>query len=181
MKVNSKKWLTALLLMGGVASANADICTIVPGNVVCGPGTVNSLNGNGMVTVNGTTVLGATHVNGLLNAEDANFSYLNINGSAKLVQCTVNDQASIKGHLSSSSSKFEKSLEVFSSETRFINSKIGQNLRVGHTESRKQVVFLDNFSEVTGDVIFDDGEGEVILRGQSKIGGKVIGGNTTFK
>ena len=37
-------------------------------------------------------------------------------------------------------------------------------------------LYLDNFSEVTGDIIFDDGEGQVILIGHSKIGGKVIGG-----
>jgi len=45
----------------------------------------------------------------------------------------------------------------------------------------KQFVYLDNFSEVSGDVIFDDGEGEVILRGHSKVGGKIIGGHLTEK
>ena len=160
---------------------NAGICNIVPGSVTCGHGKVDSLLGNGVVKVNGTVISGATLVNGLLNAEGANFFSLEVNESAKLTQCTVNDAASIKGSLNASSTKFEKSLEIFSSETRFINSKVSNDLHLGHTDSKKQVVYLDNISEISGDIIFDDGEGEVILRGRSKIGGKVIGGHTSFK
>lgn len=181
MKVNLKKLAATLCLTGSVATANAGVCNIVPGSVTCGHGTVDSLSGNGMVTVNGTTVSGATLVNGLLNADDANFYSLDVNGSAKLTQCTINDVASIKGSLTASSTKFEKTLDVYSSETRFINSKVSNDLHLGHTDSRKQVVYLDNFSEVSGDIIFDDGEGEVILRGQSKIGGKVVGGHAISK
>ncbi len=181
MKINIKTIVATLCLTGGFAAVNASVCNIVPGSVTCGHGTVNSLSGNGMVNVNGTTVLGATIVNGLLNAEDANFLSLEVNGSVKLIQCTINDASSIKGSLTASSTKFEKTLEVYSNETRFINSKVSNDLHLGHTDSKKQVVYLDNFSEVSGDIIFDDGEGEVILRGQSKIGGKVIGGQTTLK
>lgn len=70
---------------------------------------------------------------------------------------------------------------MFSSEIRFVNSKVSNDLHLGHTDSKKQAVYLDNFSEVSGDIIFDDGEGEVIVRGQSKIGGKVIGGQVFSK
>jgi len=181
MKINVKKLAATLFLTGSVAAVNASVCNIVPGSVTCGHGTVDSLSGNGMATVNGTTVSGATLINGLLNAEDANFFSLEVNGSVKLTQCTINDVASIKGSFTASSTKFEKTLEVFSSETRFINSKVNNDLHLGHTDSKKQVVYLDNFSEVSGDIIFDDGEGEVIVRGQSKIGGKVIGGHTISK
>lgn len=181
MRINLKKLAAALCLTGSFAAVYAGVCNIVPGSVTCGSGTVDSLSGNGMVTVNGTTVSGATLVNGLLNADDANFNSLDVNGSAKLTQCTVNDVASVKGSLTASSTKFEKNLDVYSSETRFINSKVSNDLHIGHTEPKKQVVYLDNFSEVSGDIIFDDGDGEVILRGQSKIGGKVIGGHTVSK
>lgn len=178
MKINIKKVVVTLFLTGSVATVNAGVCNIIPGSVTCGHGSADSLSGNGMVTVNGTTISGITQVNGLLNAEDANFFSLEVNGSVKLTQCTINDAANIKGSLTASSTKFEKTLEVYSSETRFINSKVSNDLHLGHTDSKKQVVYLDNFSEVSGDIIFDDGEGEVILRGQSKIGGKVIGGHT---
>lgn len=181
MKINIKKLAATLFLTGSVGAVNAGVCNIVPGSVTCGSGTVENLSGNGMVTVNGTTVSGTTLVNGLLNADDASFFSLEVNGSARLAQCTINDVASIKGSLTASSTKFEKTLEIYSNETRFINSKVGSNLHFGHTDSRKQVVYLDNFSEISGDIIFEDGEGEVILRGQSKVGGKIIGGHAVSK
>lgn len=176
MKINLKKLAATLFLTGSVGAVNAGICNIVSGSVTCGSGIVDNLSGNGMVTVNGTTVSGTTLVNGLLNADDASFFSLEVNGSARLAQCTINDVVSIKGSLIASSTKFEKTLEIYSSEIRFINSKVSSNLHFGHTDSGKQVVYLDNFSEVAGDIIFDDGQGKVILRGQSKVGGKIIGG-----
>jgi hypothetical protein len=64
MKVNLKKIAATLCLTGSVVTANAGVCKTVPGSVTCGHGTVDSLSGNGMVTVNGTIVSGATLVNG---------------------------------------------------------------------------------------------------------------------
>ena len=176
MKVNLKKIMATLFLTGSVAVVNAGVCKYVPGSTTWGAGSIDSLSGNGMVSLNGTTVLGATIVNGLLNADDASFFSLDANGSVKLMQCTIHDLASIKGLLTASSTKFEKTLDIYSSETRLINSKINQNLHFGHTDSKKQIVYLDNFSAVGGDIIFDDGNGEVVLRGQSTVGGKIIGG-----
>lgn len=181
MNVDIKKLMAMLLLTAGVATVNASVCNIAPGSVTCGHGTVASLSGTGMVKVGGTTVSGATLVNGLLNAKDATFSSLEVNGSAKLTQCIINDVARVKGLLTASSTQFAKTLEVYSSETHFINSKVSNDLYLGHTNSRKHVVYLDNFSEVSGNIIFDDGKGEVILSGQSKIGGKVIGGHVVSK
>ncbi len=172
-----KRVLTVMLMMSSVSIGYAnDTCKILPGSVVCSKGVINSINGNGMVTINGTTILNATIVNGLLSATDANFNSLIINGTANLTQCTVNEMSEIKGSLSASSTKFEKGLTVFSNSTRFINSKVSGDLHVGHCEPQKQVVYLDNFSEVTGDIIFDDGHGVVFTRGKSKIGGKITGG-----
>jgi len=180
MKKQFKKLAIALVLSGSLSMASADtntnVCTYDPGNVNCGSGTVESLQGAGTVIMNGTTVTGMTVVNGLLNADDANFNSLEVNGSVKLSQCTVNDMTDIKGSLTASSTNFKKSLKIYSEKTRFINSKIIGDLRIYHTETKKQVVYLDNYSEVTGNIIFDDGAGEVIMRGKSKISGKVVGG-----
>lgn len=181
MKMRFKKLVVALVLCGGVSMANASVCNYAPGNVTCGTGVVDSLQGNGTVVVNGTTVSGITLVDGLLNADDANFSSLEVNGSVKLTQCTVNDVAIIKGSLAASSTKFQKTLKIYSDKTRLINSKVNGDLRFCHTDSQKQMVYLDNYSEVAGDIIFDDGAGEVIMRGKSKIGGKVVGGQIVSK
>lgn len=181
MKFYLKQSLVAILLIGSVSVANADTCNTVPGSITCGVGTVDALSGNGMVNLNGTIVTGSAIINGLLNAEDASFHSLDVNGSANLIQCTINGITEIKGSLSASSTKFQRELEVYSSSVRFINSKASGDLHIHHTDSKKQIVYLDNFSEVSGNIIFDDGEGEVVLRGQSKIGGKVIGGQMASK
>ena len=182
MKKYCASILSGLALAGGIIqSAEASVCQSLPGSVVCGAGVVEQLSGNGTVTVNGTTVNGPTNVNGLLSATDASFSNLDINGSANFIQCTINGEASIKGSLNASSTKFESSLEIYSNEVRFINSKISGDLHVSHTDSRKHVVFLDNFSEVGGNIVFDDKNGEVVIRGGSKVNGQIIGGNSVAR
>lgn len=172
---------STLMLAGLVSTANAEVCKQTPGSVTCGKGTINRLTGNGMVSVNGTTIDGPTTVNGMLTADDANFSSININGSVSLMQCTVNDIAEIKGSLKASSTKFEQSVDIYSNSIRFINSKINDSLKVHHTDNVKQEVYLDNNSEVGGDIIFDDGHGKVYIRGGSKIIGKIIGGELVEK
>lgn len=182
MRKNLKKSAVAMLLVGSVTAGHAnDVCKIQPGSVTCGKGTVSNITGNGMVAINGTTVSGSAIIHGLLSATDANFSSLEVNGSANLIQCTINELSEIKGSLTASSTKFESGLIVYSSSTRFINSKVHGDLHLPHTEPQKQIVYLDNFSEVTGDIVFDDGQGEVVIRGKSKIGGKVVGGQTSLK
>lgn len=176
-----KFFSTVALSAGFIPIANASVCQYLPGAVVCGSGTVDHLSGNGTVTVNGTIVNGQTSVNGLLNATDANFSGIDVNGSASFIQCTVNGISTIKGSLTSSSSKFQNSLDVYSNEIRFINTKISGDLHIFHTESKRHIVFLDNFSEVSGNVIFDDNDGEVIVRGGSKVNGQIIGGKIVDK
>lgn len=172
---------SGLMLVSVISAAHAEVCKQTPGSVTCGKGTVDKLSGNGMVSVHGTTINGPTLINGMLTADDANFSALSVNGSITLTQCTINEFANIKGSLNASSTKFERSLDIYSSAIRFINSKINNNLQVHHIDNPKQEVYLDNNSEVGGDIIFDDGHGKVYIRGGSKIVGKVIGGEIVEK
>ncbi len=103
-----KKIIFALMLPGVVTAANADVCKHALGSVTCGKETVGSLSRNGVVTVNGTAVEGATNINGVLNTDDANFLSLNVNSGALLTRCTINQNAEIKESLGASSSLFDK-------------------------------------------------------------------------
>lgn len=176
-----KKIGAAFVLAGVITSANADVCTIAPGTTTCGKGTVNSLTGNGIVLVHGTTVEGPTQVNGILTAEDANFSTLNSNGAVSLSHCVIRLGAEIKGSLKASSTQFESSADIYSNSVQLNNTKVKNNLHIHHTDSGKQEVHLDNASEIGGDVIFDDGKGEVYLGKNSKILGNVTGGTIVNK
>lgn len=181
MKIHIKKALAALFISGSISATHASVCDITPGSVTCGKGTVSNLTGNGMVAVHGTTVSGATLVNGTLKAENATFSSIEANGSVQLSQCTVNNAAKINGSLTATSTRFENTLTVSSSTVKLINSKVSRDLHIRHTDATQQTVHLNDSSEVSGNIIFDDGKGEVILRGGSKIGGEVIGGRTILK
>ncbi|MDX2346609.1 MAG: hypothetical protein QNK11_07065 [Legionella sp.] len=180
-KTPKKKFLSAMLLAGTASIASANVCTIEPGSVTCGKGCVTDLSGNGIVTVNGTTVLEATSVNGLLKAHDATFGSLQINGSASLTQCIINDLADFKGTVTAASSHFKNTLEIYSTLSHFSNTKIDGSIHVHHTENPKQVIHLEKNAYVFGDIIFDDGHGQVIVRGKSNIAGKVIGGDVIYK
>ena len=180
-KHNKKKWLSAMLLAGTTSIASASVCTIEPGSVTCGKGEITDLSGNGMVTVNGTTVLETTSVNGLLKANDASFGSLQINGTATLTQCIINALADFKGTITADSSHFKRSIEIYSTLSRFSNTKIENDIRVHHTDNPKQVIHLEKNSIVSGDIIFDDGHGQVIVRGKSNILGKVMGGEIIYK
>jgi len=57
-----------------------------------------------------------------------------------------------------------------------MNSQIRGDLHVFRSEQGEQVILLDKDSEVSGNVIFDDNRGVVIVRGKSKVDGKIIGG-----
>lgn len=176
-----KKVVSTMMMMGIISIANADVCKETPGSITCGVGSVKKLVGNGMVYVNGTTIEEATVVNGVLTADDAHFFTLNVNGSASLTQCIVNSEANIKGSLKASSSKFESVLDIYSSSTRFINSKTFSNVHIRHIDNPRQEVYLENHSEIGGDIVFDDGNGVVYISGDSKIDGTVIGGKLINK
>lgn len=179
--MNKKTLVSALLLMGSTGIASADICKIEPGSVICGKGVVSHLAGNGMVTVDGTTVETATNINGLLKADNAEFASLQVYGSTTLTNCIINDSAEFKGSLVASKSEFKNALSIYSNASRFIHSKINQDIHMRHTSTPRQMVMLEDNSVVLGDIIFDDGEGEVVVVGKSSVAGKVVGGKITYK
>ena len=181
----NKKTFLSMLFAGtaSIASAHATstVCSIEPGNVVCGKGSVTDLSGNGMVTTHGTTVLEGTTVNGLLKASHSTFGSLQVNGTSSLSACIVNSTADFKGTVTAISSQFKRSLDIYSGLSHFTSSTIEDGIHVHHTDNPKQVVHLEKNTTVSGDIIFDDGHGEVIVRGKSSISGQVIGGEVIYK
>lgn len=177
-----KKYLCSTLVLVGLAHiTNADVCKFDPGNIICTDGVIQNLSGNGSVNLNGTVIKGPTSVNGMLKAKNAEFLTLNINGSVDVDKCLINKLAIIKGILHSVDSRFLNSIDIYSSEIKFVNSSINGNLHVYHTDNKYQRVYLSGDSEVIGDIIFDDGHGEIIILDSAKVGGKIIGGNLINK
>lgn len=141
-RINFKLFFTAVLMAGIYASTNASVCSDIAGGINCNSGTINSLSANGMATANGTTISGKTSVNGLFEATDSNLFTLEANGGVLLTNCTISGDSTISGTLKATSSKFEKDLMIYSNEVRFNNSKVLKSLHIGHTGSKKQVVYV---------------------------------------
>lgn len=171
-----KKKAFMVVFMAMISVAQADVCRQTPGSINCGQGMVNEVEGNGMVHLHGTHVTGSTSVNGIVHAQNVQFASLQVNGSATLLQTVVREETDIKSKLNASATRFESTVDVFSPSVRLVGSELKQNLYMHHSGSKEQRVELDNQSRVDGDIIFDDGNGKVILRGKSKVAGQVIGG-----
>jgi len=177
MKLTIKEMVLSILLAGGISSAHAEsVCNILPGVIDCGRGTVDRIKGNGVASINGTTITGKTVFNGAFSADNATFSSVELKGSVNFSQCTVSEQSSIKGALVASSTKFKHGITVYSNNVTFVNSQIIGDLHMPRTEQEEQVVLLDKHSRVKGNIIFDGLHGTVIIRGKSKVDGEIIGG-----
>jgi len=157
-------------------AAFANTCHSFPGITQCTTGRVESIHSSGSVTLNGTTVLKGTLVNGVINAEDSKFSGLEVNGSAKLAQCTINHNAIIRGLLKAFNTRFQKELTVYSDKIFLTNSLVKRNLHI--VEGKKApVVHLNESSKIEGNVIFDaKNPGVVFIAGGSVVSGKIING-----
>jgi hypothetical protein len=171
----------ALLITCGIAIASENVCTSVPGKMICGSGEVSYVSGNGIVQMNDTSVNGLTSVNGALTAVNSSLMGLDVNGTASLTQCLVKGETSIKGVLKSVATKFDNSLDLYTGKSTFDKSQIKGNIIIKRTSDQNQVIYLENSSEILGDIIFDSGSGEIIMSGDSKIEGNVIGGTITHK
>jgi len=179
--MQSSKLASALILAGTMNFAYADVCNFNPGSVTCGKGTVENLNGNGMVSVSGTNITGTTAVNGMLNAEDAHLNVMDINGSAILFKCMVSSDVKIKGALKASSSSFNSNIDMYSDYTRIVNTKVHGNINIHRNYGSRQKLLLEDNSQVQGDIVFEQGNGIVVLDQSSKILGNVIGGKIINK
>lgn len=174
--MNFTKMLIALFFISAVSLANAEICKSMPGNLNCAKGEINHIKANGIVSVNGTTVSGVSLVNGMLSADNASFSSLEVNGSSTISKSSINKDARIKGSLIATSSFFKQSLDLYSNYARINATHIDGNINIHHINDSKPKVFLENDTKVSGDIIFDDGNGTVVMSKGAKISGKVIGG-----
>lgn len=144
------------------------------GLVHCTDGQVESIHSNGVTTVEGSTVKGATIINGDLTAKDAIFNDLNVNGMVKLDHCEIKSHSIINGSVESSRSTFDKTITLASNNSVFNQSRLDV-IRVEKPRyGQPQVLYLKNKSLVN-EVRFDSGQGVVYLSVDSRIG-KIEGG-----
>lgn len=147
------------------------------GTQVYGKETIDEIRVNGFVKLDGTIVSDYLQVNGRLKAEDAQIEEMQINGQATLDYCSLRRKSTICGALIATFSKFAEELSI-SSERVIIDSCESNSLRILQIGGYRgiQVVELRGKTKITGSIIFESGNGEVVVSPESEITGAIIGG-----
>lgn len=159
---------------GGVWAKEA-ACMQQFGTMVCGAGTTQEIDASGIVSLQGTEVLGRTRVRGNLLAEEAKLQQLSVQGNASLLHCDINGVSEIEGAFRSRSCHFSQPIHVSGNQVWLAGTELpGLTVRVG--ASGISTVVLKEQSQVRGDIHFVGGEGRVVLSQGSQVGGKIVGG-----
>jgi len=136
--------------------------------------TFDHLTVNGSATLDEVSVQEAV-INGLLRATKCMIKKLKVNGSAHLAKSIIAEDTHIAGSLEADESSFD-SLTLISTYSRLIDSQVKAIVvQKTYPTTKVQQIELVN-SIVKGDIRFESGDGEVILKQGARIEGQVIGG-----
>lgn len=147
-----------------------------------GKETLNSIQGNGMVILEGTNVTGLVQVNGSLKAEESTINSLQVNGQTDLHNCVITNTTIINGSLNADNTKFQNSLSVASQKIVLRMCTVDSlTIRevVGYTD--KQIVDLRSGTSVTGPIIVESGNGEIWVSFNSEISETQVSGAQIYR
>ncbi len=138
--------------------------------------TVESIQANGSVILDGTKVLGIIQVNGSLDADEAAIGSLQVNGQVNLKNSLISDNAIINGSLNADNTKFQKELSIatqkFTLRTCTVESLIVREV-IGYEGA--QIIDLRSGTKITGPIVVESGKGEIWLSSNSEVSGQVTG------
>lgn len=172
--MQARFFVVASLICFSVVANSWAKCDEHYGLVHCAEGQVESIHSNGVTIVEGSTVKGATIINGDLTAKNAIFTDLSVNGVAKLDRCEIKSDSMINGSVESNRSVFDKTITLASNNSVFDQTRMDVIRVAKPTYDQPQVLYLKNKSFVN-EIYFDSGQGIVYLSGDSSIG-KIEGG-----
>ncbi len=164
-------------LLAGVSMSSYTEKTTNYGMQTYGKETLDKIQANGFVKLNGTKITEYLQINGRLKADYAQIEKMTINGQGDINNCFVRQKSLVCGTLIATSSKFSDELSV-SSEIVVFNSCALSSLRILSVGGYQgvQVVELRGATQINGPITFESGQGEVLLDPDSEIIGKIIGG-----
>ncbi|HUD01987.1 MAG TPA: hypothetical protein VMR37_06645 [Rhabdochlamydiaceae bacterium] len=172
--------LTILLLAFSLQISASSKNQVANGNLTYGKEVFNSLQVNGFVTLNGTTITQRLQVNGSVTASNAQVGELNVNGQASLSHCIVKDKSTVTGSLNGSFSTFEDAITLTSDLSVFDGCSL-TSLKVLKTKDDvTQKIELKGKTKIIGLITFESGTGQVVachecqIKPESVIGGKLI-------
>lgn len=155
-------------------------CRIINGSFQVSQCTVDEkLKINGAATLGRNTIVkkpitinGQLEVIGALLEDD-----LLANGTTNISNSSLKRKAYFSGNLTARDSQFSDSITLLAYQASFIHCQVDHVIISGLSYVKTpQKIRLSNGCEITGDITFEGGNGEVWIEKSSQIHGKVIGG-----
>jgi hypothetical protein len=178
------KWRSlvfALIGLSFVASLFAEETKAIGGGQF-GKESLESIDGTGLIKLNGTTVDNDVHVLGSLISQNGEMGSIHVNGEVSLTGTTVKNGGSVMGSFQAVRSKIEAPITILSQKTVITNSKLsGITIKKDSAYKGKQIIELRLGSIVDGPIHFESGKGEVLLFSNSQVLGPVTGGKIVKK
>ena len=148
-----------------------------------GSAVLNSIHTKKQIEIDDSTFMENSNVSrliahGPLQATASKIQILKAMGQVKLKDCKVTQKATIQGNLTAKKTTFQGPLHV-KGDTLILNSSSCQDI-VLLPSSFSQKVFLED-TKVNGKIIFEGKPGEVIIRKNSQVNGKIKNGNIRAK
>jgi hypothetical protein len=121
-------------------------------------------------------------MNGKFTATEVTMKEGKINGSVEIKKSKIGT-ITVYGLLIANDSEFEKKIIFDSSEIYISNSIVQDIVSINSSENPiGQKIYLKEGSIVKGTIVFNNGKGEVIVSGNSKLSpSQVTGGKITLK
>jgi len=147
-----------------------------------GAETIDSLDGTGLIKLNGTSILKSVTLVGSLITLNAEIGTLDVIGEANLTGTIIKNGGSVAGSLQAVRSVFKKDISLYSQKSVFTASKLeGITIHKDAALKNKQVIELKQGTIINGAVHFESGKGEIILFPGCQVLGPVTGGKIVKK
>ncbi len=174
------RFITLLILAFNLQISASPQNQVANGYLTYGKEVFKSLQINGYVTLNGTTVLELLQVNGSATATKAKLGEVQVNGQALFSHCTVKDKCTVRGSISAFSSTFENPILLTTDHSVFDSCSVMSVNVLKGKDNITQTIDLKGKTKVMGQISFESGSGQVNagpdcqITDASVIGGKLM-------
>lgn len=147
-----------------------------------GKESLDSIQVNGTVILEGTKVSGLVHVNGCLEAEETEINTLQVNGQTELHNSVIRNTSVINGSITADNTKFQNALSV-ASQRIVLRMCTVESLTIREVIgfTGKQVVDLRSGTKVLGPIIVESGNGEIWISSNSEISEEQVSGAQIYR
>lgn len=147
-----------------------------------GATTLDTVQGAGLIKLNGTSVLNALQVTGSLIANNSEIGTIEVSGEANLTDTTIHQGGFVLGSIRAVRSTCEKPLILLTQKAVFTASRMDAlTFRQDLGYKGKQILELKQGTIINGPVVFEGGKGEILVFPGSQVLGNVTGGKIIKK